>query len=338
MLDVAGGAQQDHFPGGSHQMAARIAAELGDRSGWNAAVTRIEWSPDAVLVTSSNGVVEARRAISPSHRPSGLTSTSPRVADRIPTAGPALSLGALTKSYAAYPTPFWRAKGLRAGVVGRGPRVHHVATSAPARAGPGILLAFTDGAPIRPAGTRRASRAGPGRFRPRCSARKPCAAHRLHRPTLGRQRVSHPAALPRRCCPGRGRSSARCCANRSACCDWAAPRRPTNGPGLAWMRRCAWQRGGRRGGRPRSSRRSQELMRRSESTADTMARRWWLTARVPAARSARPASPPARPGWAPRRRSCGPGTSVAAGPWYRRSPGWATVRPDRSMWRGPISR
>ena len=63
MLDVAGGAQQDHFPGGSHQMAARIAAELGDRIRLNAAVTRIEWSPDAVAVTSSNGVVEARRAI-----------------------------------------------------------------------------------------------------------------------------------------------------------------------------------------------------------------------------------------------------------------------------------
>ena len=47
MLDVAGGAQQDHFPGGSHQMAARIAAELGDRIRLNAAVTRIEWSPDA---------------------------------------------------------------------------------------------------------------------------------------------------------------------------------------------------------------------------------------------------------------------------------------------------
>ena len=83
----------------------------------------------------------------------------------------------------------------------------------------------------------------------------------------------------------------------------------------------------------------QELMRRLESTADTRARgRWWLTASdVPAARNARPASPPARPGWRPRRRSCGPGTSVAAGPWYRRSPGWASVRLDRSMWRGPIS-
>ena len=145
MLDVAGGAQQDHFPGGSHQMAARIAAELGDRIRLNAAVTRIEWSPDAVAVTSSNGVVEARRAIlavAPAQRldidiAPALPIEYQQLAQRWP-------LGALTKSYAAYPTPFWRAKGLSGQALSDEGPVFITFDVSPGADGPGILLGFTD--------------------------------------------------------------------------------------------------------------------------------------------------------------------------------------------------
>lgn len=145
MLDTAGGAQQDHFPGGSHEMSARIAAELGDRIRLGAVVSRIEWSADAVAVTSSAGLVEARRAIvaiPPAHR------LDIDIAPALPIGYQQLSQrwpqGALTKSYAAYPTPFWRAQGLSGQALSdRGP-VFITFDVSPGPGGPGILLGFTD--------------------------------------------------------------------------------------------------------------------------------------------------------------------------------------------------
>lgn len=144
MLDTAGGAQQDHFVHGTHEMSARIAAELGERIRLGAIVSRIEWSQDAVAVSSSNGVVEARRAIiavAPAQRLDIDIAPAPpieyqQLAQRWP-------LGALTKSYAAYPTPFWRAKGLSGQALSdEGPVFITFDVSPPQ--GPGILLGFTD--------------------------------------------------------------------------------------------------------------------------------------------------------------------------------------------------
>ncbi len=144
MLDVVGGAQQDHFIDGSHEMAQRIAAELGDRIRLRAAVSRIEWSDDAVAVTSTAGVVEARRAIlaiPPAHRQDidiapALPIGYQQLAQRWPQ-------GALTKSYAAYPTPFWRANGLSGQALSdQGPVFITFDVSPPQ--GIGILLGFTD--------------------------------------------------------------------------------------------------------------------------------------------------------------------------------------------------
>ncbi len=151
MLDTAGGAQQDHFVHGTHQMAARIADELGERIRLGAIVSRIEWSENAVAVNSSAGVVEARRAIiavAPSQRLDIDIAPAPpiqyqQLAQRWP-------LGALTKSYAAYPTPFWRAQGLSGQALSdEGPVFITFDVSPPAGGtidpdGPGILLGFTD--------------------------------------------------------------------------------------------------------------------------------------------------------------------------------------------------
>ncbi|MGI9123825.1 MAG: flavin monoamine oxidase family protein [Mycobacterium sp.] len=144
MLDTVGGAQQDHFPGGSHEISARIAAELGDRIRLGAVVTRIEWSQDAVAVNSSAGVAEARRAIlavAPMQRLDIDFAPAPpieyqQLAQRWP-------LGALTKAYAAYPTPFWRAKGLSGQALSDEGPVFITFDVSP-ETGPGILLGFTD--------------------------------------------------------------------------------------------------------------------------------------------------------------------------------------------------
>ncbi len=145
MLDVVGGAQQEHFPGGAHELSARMAAELGARIRLNAIVSRIDWTADSVTVTSSAGAVQARRAIvavPPAHRlgidiapapPSGYA----ELARHWPQ-------GALTKCYAAYPTPFWRAENLSGQALSDTGAVFITFDVSPGPDGPGILLGFTD--------------------------------------------------------------------------------------------------------------------------------------------------------------------------------------------------
>ena len=144
MLDVVGGAQQDHFPGGSHRLAAAMAAELGDRIRVGAVVSRIEWSTDAVAVMSSAGAVDARRAVvavAPAQRLDIDIAPAPPIEyQQLAQSWP---LGTLTKAYAAYPTPFWRANGLSGqSLSDRGPVFITFDVSPPG--GPGILLGFTD--------------------------------------------------------------------------------------------------------------------------------------------------------------------------------------------------
>ncbi len=144
MLDVVGGAQQNHFPGGSHQLAAAMANELGSRIRLGAAVSRVEWSSDAVAVTSSAGVVEARRAViavAPVQRQDIDIAPAPPIEyQQLAQSWP---LGTLTKAYAAYPTPFWRADGLSGQTLSdQGPVFITFDVSPPG--GPGVLLGFTD--------------------------------------------------------------------------------------------------------------------------------------------------------------------------------------------------
>lgn len=149
MLDTPGGAQQDHFPGGTHEMAVRMADELGGRIRLGAVVSRIEWSEDAVAVMSSAGTVEARRAIlaiAPAQRLDIDLAPAPpieyqQLAQRWPQ-------GALTKSYAAYSKPFWRDAGLSGQSLSDTGPVFITFDASPGSdagyGGPGILLGFTD--------------------------------------------------------------------------------------------------------------------------------------------------------------------------------------------------
>lgn len=145
MLDVAGGAQQDHFPGGTQQIADKMAAELGDRVRLGAVVSRIEWSDDAVAVTSSAGVVEARRAIiaiPPAHRLAVDIAPAPpieyqQLAQRWPQ-------GALSKAYAVYPRPFWRDAGHSGQALSDEGPVFITFDVSPGDDGPGVLLGFVD--------------------------------------------------------------------------------------------------------------------------------------------------------------------------------------------------
>jgi monoamine oxidase len=146
MLDVEGGAQQSLFPGGTEQIAIRMADELGSRVVLDAAVRSIERHSDGTLtVTSNQGAVRAKAvvvAIPPEHRKAieflpELPPEYGKLAQHWPQ-------GKLSKAYAAYETPFWRAKGLSGEALSDEGPVFITFDVSPGDEGPGILLGFVD--------------------------------------------------------------------------------------------------------------------------------------------------------------------------------------------------
>lgn len=149
MLDVEGGAQQDRFPGGTQQIAERMAADLGDRVRLGTVVTRIERSADGVVVHAGDASTQARAAvvaIPPQHRDAIAFEPA------LPPGCAALSKhwpqGRLSKAYAAYETPFWRADGHSGEALSDEGPVFITFDTSPAESGstqgPGVLLGFTD--------------------------------------------------------------------------------------------------------------------------------------------------------------------------------------------------
>ncbi|MFC7672625.1 flavin monoamine oxidase family protein [Mycolicibacterium sp. GCM10028919] len=149
MLDVEGGAQQDRFPGGTQQIAERMAAELGDDVRLGTVVTRIERTADGVVVHAGDTSTQARAvvvAIPPQHREA--IAFEPALPPGYAALARHWPQGRLSKAYAAYETPFWRADG-RSGeaLSDEGPVFITFDTSPgdPASTtGPGVLLGFTD--------------------------------------------------------------------------------------------------------------------------------------------------------------------------------------------------
>jgi monoamine oxidase len=144
MLDVRNGAQQDHLVAGTHGIAARMADELGARVVLSAAVEAVEHDASGVTVVSTAGTVSARAvilAVPPQHR--GAVTFSPALPagpDRVAGAWPQ---GTLSKAFAAYNTPFWRAEGRSGQALSDTGPVFITFDVSPAD-GPGVLLGFVD--------------------------------------------------------------------------------------------------------------------------------------------------------------------------------------------------
>ncbi len=145
MLDVAKGAQQDRFPAGTQQIPERIAAELGDRVVLGAAVHRIEYDETGATVHYLAGSVRARAvvvAIPPQHRAAiAVTPELPEEHAPLPSLWPQ---GRLSKAYAVYETPFWRAEGRSGEALSDTGPVFITFDVSPAPSGPGVLLGFVD--------------------------------------------------------------------------------------------------------------------------------------------------------------------------------------------------
>lgn len=146
MLDVEGGAQQDRFPGGTQQIAELMAAELGDRVLVGAPVRRISRNPDGT-VTVATGTSEYHAgavvvAVPPEHR-TGIVFDPPLPAE-LAELSRHWPQGRLSKAYAAYETPFWRADGHSGESLSDEGPVFITFDCSPGDDGPGVLLGFTD--------------------------------------------------------------------------------------------------------------------------------------------------------------------------------------------------
>ncbi|MDA4107360.1 flavin monoamine oxidase family protein [Mycolicibacterium holsaticum] len=146
MLDVEGGAQQDRFPGGTQQIALRMADELGPRVVLDAVVRRVQRHPDGTLtVGCDRGDVTAKAvvvAVPPAHRAGiefhpDLPPEHAKLVHHWPQ-------GNLSKAYVAYETPFWRANGCSGEALSDEGPVFITFDVSPGDDGPGILLGFTD--------------------------------------------------------------------------------------------------------------------------------------------------------------------------------------------------
>ena len=155
MLDVEGGAQQDRFPGGTQQIALKIAAALGERVSLGATVSRIERDVDGTFTVSAQGdtkvVVTAKAvvvAIPPEQR--GGIDFSPALPPEYEKLTQHWPQGHLSKAYAAYDTPFWRAGGCSGEALSDEGPVFITFDVSPEQScssrpqGPGVLLGFTD--------------------------------------------------------------------------------------------------------------------------------------------------------------------------------------------------
>lgn len=146
MLDVEGGAQQDRFPGGTQQIALRMAEELGERVALNTIVRRIERRSDGTLIVGSDrGDITTKAvivAIPPAHRADiEFDPALPPEYEKLTEHWPQ---GNLSKAYAAYESPFWRTNGCSGEALSDEGPVFITFDVSPSDEGPGILLGFTD--------------------------------------------------------------------------------------------------------------------------------------------------------------------------------------------------
>lgn len=145
MLDVEDGQQQDRFVETTHEIADRVAANLGENVVVGAPVRRIDQDDSGVTVWTDSEVVSAKYAIvttTPAHRAD--IEFEPALPERAQGLARTWRMGVLSKAFVAYEKPFWRANGLSGeALTDTGPAFITFDVS-PGDGGPGILMVFCD--------------------------------------------------------------------------------------------------------------------------------------------------------------------------------------------------
>jgi monoamine oxidase len=145
LANCDGGAQQDRVLGGSHMLAKRMAAELGDAVRLGVPVRRIVVESGRVRVECASAEITARRAV---------VAVAPMLTGRIMFDPPLPALrdglqqraphGSVIKCAARYETPFWREAGLSGQVVGDAGPIRLTFDGSPPSGSPGVLLGFME--------------------------------------------------------------------------------------------------------------------------------------------------------------------------------------------------
>lgn len=147
MVGVKGGAQQDKFVGGAWQVPKRMADQIIDKIILEAPVHAIEQDEHGVRVQSAKGTFQAKRVImtAPPAMASrirfepGLSAKRAGLIRRMP-------MGCVIKMHVAYPTPFWRERGLSGAVISTDRALSMVFDQTPPEGGVGILVGLIEGA------------------------------------------------------------------------------------------------------------------------------------------------------------------------------------------------
>ncbi len=132
--------------GGLQQVPLLLAERLGDDVFLGQPVRSVEWSEDAVRVSSEGMTVSARRVIVavPPNLYSRI-SFSPALPARQHQLQQHLSLGLVIKVHAVYETPFWRAAGLSGTAFGPNHLVHEAYDNTNLGDSAGTLVGFVAG-------------------------------------------------------------------------------------------------------------------------------------------------------------------------------------------------
>ncbi|WP_277985685.1 flavin monoamine oxidase family protein [Nocardioides glacieisoli] len=149
LLAVDRGAQKDRVRGGSVQVAERMAAGLDVRL--HAAVGLVEHDHRGVAVTTRGGDVTAadRAVIALPPTLAGRLRYDPVLPAWRDQLTQKLPAGTVAKTFAAYPTPFWREDGLNGQVAGDVGPVKVTFDISPPGGEVGILLGFVEGGDAR---------------------------------------------------------------------------------------------------------------------------------------------------------------------------------------------
>jgi monoamine oxidase len=147
LMAVKGGVLEKKFAGGMQQIAARLAAELGDRVVLEAPVRRIVQDPDGVRVETDKGPFEARFVIvATPPGPAIRIQYSPHLPAAHDMLRQRMAMGAIIKVVVAYETAFWREAGFSGQVATDDDTLGIVMDDVQA-VGPPVLLCFIEGAP-----------------------------------------------------------------------------------------------------------------------------------------------------------------------------------------------
>ncbi len=146
LMAIGEGAQKWLYHGGVHQIARKMAVQLGERVVLNAPVRRIAQDGAGVVVTSDAGEWRARGVI---------VAVPPALCDRIAFQPilPALRaklqqrfpMGSVIKFWVAYDRPFWRASGLNGMCLSDSSPVEVAMDATPEGASNGLLVGFIEG-------------------------------------------------------------------------------------------------------------------------------------------------------------------------------------------------